>query len=321
MTNKHQVTAIDDELIINPTFDLTSTKLNGNALVIKKTSTKINLPFNLCMSTLPTYAGMDQSLLGYQHHDAVSSFSSISACVTLFDYTCDARQVTETGVYFAEPQLRPGNTMTLTLPAEAAPAILPRDVAEKVPFGNLDDVLAAFDIPVGSPEAAQVGHTLIRCQTPPATGEVKSCTTSLEATVQSAMNMLGSTTGRDEDVWVAASEISSAGLLRQPYVVQAVTPIQGSRYVPCHPMPFPYTVFQCHVARAEGYRAHKVSLRGVHDGSTVAMLAFCHLDTYGWNPTHPVFKLLQTRPGVGPVCHFMPYGNLAFVKMATTASA
>jgi hypothetical protein len=30
-----------------------------------------------------------------------------------------------------------------------------------------------------------------------------------------------------------------------------------------------------------------------------------------------LFEVLHTRPGGTPVCHFMPYGNLAFIKKAT----
>jgi hypothetical protein len=49
------------------------------------------------------------------------------------------------------------------------------------------------------------------------------------------------------------------------------------------------------------------------------MLAFCHVDTSSWNPAHPAFEILNTRPGGSPVCHFMPYGDLAFVKRAGRA--
>ncbi|KAK3140165.1 hypothetical protein QOZ80_5AG0396960 [Eleusine coracana subsp. coracana] len=260
--------------------------------------------------------GIDHSPLVEQH--SVASPSSISAC-TLFDSTCDAQMVAETGIFFHQAQLRPGSTMTLSFPAEAEPAILPQHIAEKVPFGDIDDVLATFNIPAGSVEAAQVRDTLSRCQGPPMAGEVKSCTTSLEATVQSAMRMLGATTNHDGEVWAAASELSSAGLPRQPYVINAVAPIEGGRYASCHTMPFPYAVFQCHMSRPIGYRAFKVSLTGVQEGSNVAMLAFCHLHTANWNPAHPAFEVLRTSPGGSPVCHFMPYGNLAFVKKASRA--
>ncbi|TVU01064.1 hypothetical protein EJB05_53497, partial [Eragrostis curvula] len=179
-----------------------------------------------------------------------------------------------------------------------------------------DDVIAAFNIVPGSTEAKQVRHTLSRCQAPPIAGEVKSCTASLEATVESAMRMLGAGGG---DVWAAASELPRAGLPQQTYAVVAATQVQGDEYLSCHTLPFPYAVYQCHVAPM-AYWAYKVSLAGLRDGSAVALLAICHLDTSGWNPAQPAFEVLQTKPGGWPVCHFMPYGNLAFVKtMATTA--
>ena len=223
--------------------------------------------------------------------------------------------VAETGIFFHEAQLRPGSAMTLSFPAEVGSAILPHDVAGRVPFGNLADVLATFSIPAGSVEAAQVRDTLRRCQEPPVAGEVKACATSLESTVRSAMGMLG--TLNEQGVWAATSALPRGGLPRQTYVVRAVTALDGDRYVSCHRVPFPYAVYQCH-ARI-GYRAYVASLRGLGGGPAASMLAFCHVDTSSWNPAHPAFEILNTRPGGSPVCHFMPYGDLAFVNKADKA--
>ncbi|CAL5092541.1 unnamed protein product [Urochloa decumbens] len=256
--------------------------------------------------------GIDHSPL-VEHYSALPS---ISVC-TLFNSVCNPRSVAETGIFFHEEQLHPGSTMTLSFPAEAQTAILPRDVAEKVPFGNLGDVLAAFKIPAGSGEAAQVRDTISRCQEPPVAGEVKACTISLESTVQSAMDMLGIGSTTNHGVWAATSVLPRGGLPRQQYLVQVVTPLEGSRYVSCHKVPFPYGVFQCHIK--QGYRAYVVSLRGLHGGPAASMLAFCHVDTSSWNPAHPAFEILNTRPGGTPVCHFMPYGGMAFVKKAGRA--
>ncbi|KAK3136951.1 hypothetical protein QOZ80_5BG0445540 [Eleusine coracana subsp. coracana] len=259
--------------------------------------------------------GIDHSPL-LEHHSAALP-SSISAC-SFFDSTCDLQKVAETGIFFHESQLHPGSTMTLSFPGDAeSAAILPHDVVENVPFGNLHDALATFNIPADSAEAAQLKNTLTGCQAPPIAGEVKSCTTSLEATVQSAMSMLGATGGGE--VWAAASEIPRAGLPRQPYSVRAVTPILQAGYASCHMVPFPYAVYRCHHLAQVGYRSYNVSISGLHEGSNFAMLAVCHLDFSHWNPAQPAFKVLQTRPGGTPVCHFVPYGNLAFVKKATRA--
>jgi hypothetical protein len=247
---------------------------------------------------------------------------------TLFNTICDPRTVAETGIFFHEAQLRPGSTMTLSFPEEMDIPILPHDVADKVPFENLSDVLSTFHISPGTAEAAQVEDTLSKCQQPPIAGEMKACTTSLESTVKAAMEMLGTTTsqlqggggGGGDYVWVATSALPRGGLLpRRQYVVQAVTPLDGSGYVSCHKVPFPYAVYQCHVTYT-GYGGYKVSLRDRQEGPTVSLLAFCHFDTSSWNPMHPAFQILTTRPGASTsVCHFMSYGNLAFVKKAGTA--
>ncbi|KAK3140166.1 hypothetical protein QOZ80_5AG0396970 [Eleusine coracana subsp. coracana] len=263
--------------------------------------------------------GIDHSPL-VEHHTAASPSSSISACA-LFDSTCSSQMVAETGIFFHMAQLRPGSTMTLSFPAEAEPAaILPHDVALNVPFSNLDDVLSTFSIPSASDDAARFRDTLTRCQAPPLAGVVKSCSTSLEATVQAAMRFLG--TDHDGVTMAATPEIPRAGLPRHPYVVQAVTQLASDKYVSCHVMPFPYAVYLCHTTRKEPYGGFKVWLRGVGgdagEGPEVSLLAFCHMDTSGWNPAHPAFEVLHTRPGGSPVCHFTTYGSLAFVRKAST---
>ncbi|CAL4897997.1 unnamed protein product [Urochloa decumbens] len=250
--------------------------------------------------------GIDHS----PHVEHYSALPSISACI-LTNTICDARTVAETGLFFHQSQLHPGSVMTVSFPpAQSEPAILPRDVADKVPFANLLDVLAAFNIPAGSAEAAQVRDTLSRCEAPPLAGEVKTCTTSLETTVSSAVDMLGTNTG----VWVGSSVIPRGGLPRQPYVVKGVTRVVGDSYISCHKVPFPYAVYHCHGTKQPGYIAHVVSLKGLHGGQEAAMLAYCHLDTSDWNPAHPAFEILNTHPGGTPVCHFTPYGSLGFLK-------
>jgi hypothetical protein len=138
------------------------------------------------------------------------------------------------------------------------------------------------------------------------------------------MDMLGTVVDSgDEGVWAATSELPRGGLPRQAYMVQGVAPLDGDRYVSCHKVPFPYAVYQCHIAGTTmGYRAYVVSLSGLGRGGgrpAASMLAFCHVDTSSWNPAHPAFEILNTRPGGSPVCHFMPYGDLAFVKRAGRA--
>jgi hypothetical protein len=210
-------------------------------------------------------------------------------------------------------------------PAMVAP-ILPHAVAEKVPFGDLPDLLATFDIAPSSAEAATVADTLSQCQALPIDGEHKACATSLESTVQSAMRMLG-TAGTDDDdsattLWAAASALPSTGLPLQPYVIQAVTTLDGDRHVGCHIMPYPYAVYFCHMTPAMPTKVYLVSLRSSISGGgpAVTMAAICHLDTSNWQKAHPAFEMVHTQPGGVPVCHFMSYGNLLFGEKAVAAT-
>ncbi|KAL6623469.1 hypothetical protein ACP70R_033348 [Stipagrostis hirtigluma subsp. patula] len=214
--------------------------------------------------------------------------------------------------------------MTLTLPSATVPAILPRHAAEKAPFTNLTDVLATFHIAPGSADAALVEKTLLECQAPPVAGEQKACATSLEGTVQAAARMLrGASTAAagDRTMWAAASAIPRGGLPRQEYVVTAVAELDGDRHVRCHAEPFPYAVFECHMARRSSVtRAYMITLSSLHEGSsvTVAMVMLCHLDTSYRNPEQLAFETPHTKPGGEPVCQFMPYANLVFGEKATS---
>ncbi|KAK3131011.1 hypothetical protein QOZ80_6BG0500930 [Eleusine coracana subsp. coracana] len=178
------------------------------------------------------------------------------------------------GLFFRETQARVGSTMTVSF----SPAILPRDAAKTVPFSNLADVLATFNIAPSSAEAEKIGNTLSACRTSVPGEKMMTCTTSVEATVESAVHMLlgaATTAGKNND-----------GV--------------------------------CHMTD-ERSKAYTMTLRGLQGGPTVTMAAFSHLDTSKWNPDHPAFEILHTKPGATPVCHFMPYAHLLFGEKAANA--
>ncbi|TVU49243.1 hypothetical protein EJB05_00542, partial [Eragrostis curvula] len=100
-------------------------------------------------------------------------------------------------------------------------------------------------------------------------------------------------------------------------MVAGVKELGGDRHVACHDEPFPYAVFQCHMTGRSATRAYMITVQSGVRGNdpaatTVAMSALCHRDTSSWNPAHPAFEILGTKPGGAPVCHFMPYANLVF---------
>jgi hypothetical protein len=266
--------------------------------------------------SLLSAAGIDHSVL--TEHRSASHFLP-NECLKLQDLLkCPPKYEVPQGLFFRQTQARVGSTMTVAFAPATVPPALPRAAAKSSPFGNMEEVLARFDIAPGSDEAYMVRDTLSMCQEPPPAGEHMTCAMSVEATVQSALRMLGTTSNSKGAPWVAASGLPRAGLPRQAYVVEAVAPLDGDRYVGCHAMPFPYAVFQCHMSN-EVSKAYVMTLRGLEGGPTVAMAAICHLDTSKWNAKHPSFKMLHTYPGGAPVCHFMPYAHLLFGAKAANA--
>lgn len=225
------------------------------------------------------------------------------------------------GFFFHEEAVaRVGSVTLLSLPPATTTPILPRDVAERLPFDNLQATLATF--PMTSASAEIVGDTLRGCkETPAIPGEQKACATSLEATVRAAARMLGAGEEREGmGLWAAASAVPKAGLPRRVYVVTAVRRLPGDHHVGCHDMAFPYAVFHCHMM-AQRTRAYVITIRAIGGGPEVDMAAMCHVDTCDWNPGHPAFLMLGSRPGGAPVCHFLPYANLLFGKTVEDADA
>lgn len=222
------------------------------------------------------------------------------------------------GLYFHEAQMRVGTTMTVFLPPTESAAFLPRDVADRVPFGNLTDTLAMFKVMPGSKEADQLSCTLSGCREPALHGEHKACATSLEGVVRSAMRMLAT-----RRVSATASALLTDSLPRRVYTVQAASALSapGSHFVACHARPYPYAVYMCHMtAQTSKSKGYVVSIRGDLPGdSAVAMAALCHFDTSKWSSDHIAFKVLHTQPGGLPVCHFLPYANLLFTQKHANA--
>ncbi|CAN6361975.1 unnamed protein product [Urochloa humidicola] len=217
--------------------------------------------------------------------------------------------------------VRVGSVMTAYFPPVDLPGILPRDAAERAPFGNVSDVLAMFAIAPGSAEESIVRGTIRGCQAPPLAGEWKACATSLEGTLQAAARMLGT-----KRMSVAVSALTPReGLPRQEYEVAAVALLDGRRHVTCHNDPFPYAVYRCHMEKDYmSTEAYVLTLRGLQQhgssaSSLVDMAAVCHLDTSNWSPAHPAFKTLNLQPGAAPLCHFMPYADLLFSDKADSA--
>ncbi|KAI4974405.1 hypothetical protein ZWY2020_047685 [Hordeum vulgare] len=215
------------------------------------------------------------------------------------------------GLFFHEEAVQVGKTITFYFPlaASALLGLLPRHQADSIAFStsSLPSALARLGIANSSVQAANMEETLYMCDLPPKAGEAKFCATSLEALVEGTMEALGT-----RNIRPMTSDLPRSGAPKQPYTVRGVHPVDGSTFVSCHDHNYPYTVYMCH--NTPSTRAYMVEMEAAHSGLVVTVAAICHTDTSHWDAEHFSFKVLGTKPGDGPVCHYLPYGHNVWVN-------
>ncbi|KAL6658417.1 hypothetical protein ACP70R_004003 [Stipagrostis hirtigluma subsp. patula] len=222
------------------------------------------------------------------------------------------------GAFYHEDALRVGQNLSLRIHSSVrAPlGFLPRHVADSIPFSmaDLPGILAQFGVAAGSDEAAKMEETLALCEAPSPKWEAKFCATSVESLVEGTMAVLGTRGIREI---MPNSKAPRSGAPLQPYRVVAIRPVEGSTFVGCHPMHYPYAVYVCHsTGPARAYVLGMESARG----DLVNVTSVCHTDTSEWDTDHFVFKLLGTVPGGPPICHIMPYGHIMWTKKHASLS-
>ncbi|KAL6653257.1 hypothetical protein ACP70R_008835 [Stipagrostis hirtigluma subsp. patula] len=202
------------------------------------------------------------------------------------------------GAFYHEDALRVGQNLSLRIHSSVrAPlGFLPRHVADSIPFSmaDLPGILAQFGVAAGSDEAAKMEETL--------------------SLVEGTMAVLGTRGIREI---MPNSKVPRSGAPLQPYRVVAIRPVDGSTFVGCHPMHYPYTVYVCHSTGPA--RAYVLEMKSA-SGDMVAVTSVCHTNTSEWDADHFVFKLLGTVPGGPPICHIMPYGHIMWTKKHASLS-
>ncbi|XP_073128209.1 BURP domain protein USPL1-like [Henckelia pumila] len=219
----------------------------------------------------------------------------------------------EMKVFFHHDDLVMGNRIPIYFPrkkdpASASPHFLSREESESIPFSTsqLPEILDFFSFPSGSEQAKAMKMTLHHCEAKPITGENKICVTSLESLLDFVRSVFVkfrvlNTDYLDESI----SSLQNYTVREDPSVIPA------SELVSCHRLPYPYAVFYCH-AQAGDNVVYKALMDG-DDGGRVEAAAICHMDTSEWDPNHAGFRVLKTRPGAAPVCHFFPVDSLVFI--------
>ncbi|KAG5547921.1 hypothetical protein RHGRI_013564 [Rhododendron griersonianum] len=221
-------------------------------------------------------------------------------------------------VFFTMKDLKLGKRIPIYFSSKdlsTSPRLLPREESNSIPFSlsQLPELLDFFSFPRQSPQAEAMEYTLSQCESDPLPGETKFCADSLESMLDSARGFFGAET---EFHVLTTKYLSEHTALLQNYTVLEVPrAVETPKMVACHSMPYPYAVFYCH-GQEGGRELFELSLGG-DNGERVEAVGVCHADTSRWDPDHAAFRVLRTRPGESPVCHFFPADNVIWVASPT----
>ncbi|KAL6596610.1 hypothetical protein ACP70R_047253 [Stipagrostis hirtigluma subsp. patula] len=230
-------------------------------------------------------------------------------------------------VFFFPDVLRPGSVITPTIPPTTSlPSLLPRHIAETIPFSTerYTDILEIFAPASSSPAmAGEIRWTLDTCEHPRLLpGEKVGCATSLEALGEIPATLLGTHNVR---AFSANMPVDPAGMpaRRGSYTMTAVRKLSESlEAVTCHDLVYPYAVFYCHTTHPAA--TYVVTLATEEDeGGAPAMevLAVCHLDTSRWSPENQFFVAHNLKPGDVAVCHFLSKLSIIWVPVGELGDA
>ncbi|CAI8600308.1 unnamed protein product [Vicia faba] len=219
----------------------------------------------------------------------------------------------ELNVFFVPNDLKIGKIMPIYFSKKdlsTTPKFLPKEESEKLPFTpkELPLLLDFFTIPKDSPQAKAMKYTLDQCNFEPMEGETKFCATSLESLFDFANSMFGSNSNFK---FLTTKHVTESTIPLQNYTIAKVNKISVPNAFGCHPMPYPFAVFYCHTQKGDA-NLYELVLEG-ENGEVIEAAGICHMDTSKWDADHVAFRVLDTRPGKSPVCHFFPPDNLVLV--------
>eukprot|EP00249_Psilotum_nudum_P000778 c128_g1_i1 orf=432-1478(+) len=184
---------------------------------------------------------------------------------------------------------------------------LPRDLSQLIPFNEeaLPQVQRLLNISGGANMQYDMKDTLHFCTIPPVTGEVKECETSIESMVVFARRNLGST------LQVRTPSTLLLSHKEEPAKVKSLTPVNavGEKMISCHNLMYPYLVYSCHMSTTS--QLLTVGLESSSGGAFHGMVV-CHFATETWDPHHISFRVLDLKPGMGEVCHWLPQNTFVW---------
>ncbi|KAK3129034.1 hypothetical protein QOZ80_6BG0470490 [Eleusine coracana subsp. coracana] len=220
-------------------------------------------------------------------------------------------------VFFFHDILRQGSVITPTIPPTTSlPALLPRHIADSLPFSTdrFADIIAMFK-PASLGMASEIRWTLDTCKNPrPLPGEKAGCASSLESLIDLSMALLRT---RNVQAFSADMPADPTGTpaRRGMYKITAVRKLSESPEIAtCHDLTYPYAVFFCHTTNSAV--TYAVTLEAAVEGtapSAMEVVAVCHLDTSLWSQKHPFFVVHNLKPGDTAACHFLSKLSIVWV--------
>ncbi|KAM6551217.1 hypothetical protein CsatB_001025 [Cannabis sativa] len=238
----------------------------------------------------------------------------------IYNYAASETQLHDNpnvALFFLEKDIRPGTEMNLnffkTITSKQA-TFLPRQVAQSIPFSSrkIPEILNKLSVKPQSTEAEMVKETIKECEDQSSIrGEDKYCATSLESMIDFTTSKLGK---KLQSISTEVEKESDVGM--EKYTITKVEKKKssaggGDKTVVCHKQNYPFAVFYCHASQAT--EAYMVTLESAN-GTKAKAVAACHKDTSAWNPKHLAFQVLKVKPGVIPVCHFLPQDHIVWIQ-------
>ncbi|KAL1299382.1 hypothetical protein HN51_043849 [Arachis hypogaea] len=271
------------------------------------TSSKLKIPIGVFLFDL--HHDGDKSKTVYDHGKESEDFNKT---FPLFfpnkysDHLTSNKPTIPNGAFFFEHDLLPGKKLILgRIKTSDEFTFLPDTIAKAIPFSSnrLPEIFNRFNIEAESTEAESMKKTLALCEGPTIHGEERYCATSLESLLHFAVSKLG------KNIRLLSTEFERETQDRQYTVAEGVKK-NGEKAMVCHKMNYPYAVFFCHKIDT---RSYSVPLMTTNDGTKLKAIVVCHTDTAHWPSNNVAFKMLNTKPGTTPICHFLATDDVIWV--------
>ncbi|KAJ1685124.1 hypothetical protein LUZ63_016514 [Rhynchospora breviuscula] len=237
----------------------------------------------------------------------------VRAYPVIYHGNADHLSVDDVRQLFLEKDMKPGAVMKEVTLARTVggSSFLSLEEADSIPFSSaqLPQILDRLAVVPGSTEANHIEDTLRGTEASYSRGWIKFCATSLESMINFVISEFG-----NHDLKVITTTFHGKDEQQKTTYTIATEgkELPEEKLVACHPQPYPYTIYNCHVLHKKGAKAYRVPLVR-KDGTIVSATVVCHFDTSKWNPNFLpfIFQELKVKPETNPgICHFLPKDHL-----------